>query len=94
MDVEKTIEFILEQQTRFEAGMQALSTSQQETDRRLRSTERLIRRLARLGAAQLEAHDKRLEATEQRQEEDRREFRAFLKRFDDFLLGRGGDGAD
>ena len=62
MDVEKTIEFILEQQTRFEAGMQALSASQQETDRRLRSTERLIRRLARLGAAQLEAHDQRLEA--------------------------------
>ena len=56
MDVEKTIEFILEQQTRFEAGMQALSASQQETDRRLRSTERLIRRLARLGAAQLETH--------------------------------------
>jgi len=92
---------ILEQQTRFEAGMQALSASRQETDRRLRSTERLIRRLARLGAAQLEAHDQRLEAhedrleaMEQRQEEDRREFRAFLKRFDDFLLGRGGDGAD
>jgi len=31
---------------------------------------------------------------EQRQEEDRREFRAFPRRFDDFLLGRGGLGAD
>src|SRR6266536_6617011 len=92
MDVEKTMEFILEQQARFEAGMDELRQSHQ-------ATERLVRRLARWGAARLREHDKRaamheerIKAMEQQREEDRREFQAFLQRFDDFLRGQRGDG--
>jgi NADH:ubiquinone oxidoreductase subunit D len=99
MDVEKTMEFILEQQARFEtnfarfeanfarfeAGMEELRQSHQ-------ATERLVRRLARWGAARLRQHEERMDEMEQRREEDRREFHAFLQRFDDFLRGQRGDG--
>ena len=85
MDVEKTMEFILAQQARFEAGMEELRQSHQ-------ATERLVRRLARWGAARLRQHEERMDEMEQRREEDRREFQAFLQRFDDFLRGQRGDG--
>jgi hypothetical protein len=53
-----------------------------------KTTERLVRRLARWGAARLREHEERMEEMEQRREEERREFRAFLMRFDPFLSGR------
>jgi hypothetical protein len=103
MDVEKTIEFLLEQQARldaslaaftakFEAGMEELQKSQ-------KATERLINAFAKAASAQLELHqarldglDKRLDAQDKRLEAQEREFKAFLDRFDAFLKGRSGNG--
>jgi len=99
MDVEKTMEFILEQQARFEANFARFEVGMEELRQSHQATERLVRRLARLGAARLREHDKRadmheerIKAMEHQREQDRREFQAFLQRFDDFLRGQRGDG--
>jgi hypothetical protein len=98
MDVEKTIQFLLEQQAKFEAslatakanfdaGMEELRKSQQ-------ATERLINAFARAGQAQIELHQSRLDNPDRHLETQEQEFRAFLDRFDAYLRGRGnGHGA-
>jgi hypothetical protein len=89
MDVEKTIQFILEQQARFEssfkAGMDELRQSQ-------RATERLINAFAKAGEAQIELHRARLDGLDHRLQADEERFQAFLKRFDAFLQGQQGNG--
>jgi hypothetical protein len=96
MDIEKTIEFLMEQQAKFdtsfatfkagfETGMEELRQSQQ-------ATERLINAFAKAGAAQIELHRARLESLERRQEADEQRFQAFLDRFDAFLRGQQGNG--
>jgi hypothetical protein len=92
MDVEKTMEFILEQQARFETNFARFEAGMEELRQSHQATERLVRRLARWGAARLRQHEERMDEMEQRREEDRREFKAFLQRFDDFLRGQRGDG--
>ncbi len=96
MDIEKTIQFLIEQQAKFDssfkAGMEELRQSQ-------RATERLINAFAKAGEAQIELHrarldslERRLEADEHRLEADEQRFQAFLERFDAFLQGRQGNG--
>ena len=85
MDIEKTIEFLLAQQAKFETGMEELRQSQQ-------ATERLINAFAKAGAAQIELHRARLDSVERRLEADEQRFQAFLDRFDAFLRGQRGNG--
>ena len=80
MDVEKTIAFLLEQQVRFEAGMEELRQNQAATERDA---------FARAGQAQIELHRERLDSMERHIETQEREFKAFLDRFDAFLRGQG-----
>ena len=95
MDIEKTMEFILEQQAEFAAR---LTTSAQQIET-LGQAVRDLLRVATLQSERLDAHDRRLEAQEKRLEaqEKRSEafeqrFDQFLERFDAFLRGRGGNG--
>ena len=92
MDIEKTIEFLMEQQAKFESAMTELRQSQQ-------ATERLINAFAKAGAAQIELHrarldsvERRLDSVERQREADEQRFQAFLDRFDAFLRGQRGDG--
>jgi hypothetical protein len=92
VDIEKTIEFLLAQQAKFETGMEELRQSQQ-------ATERLINAFAKAGAAQIELHrarldsvERRLDSVERQREADEQRFQAFLDRFDAFLRGQRGDG--
>lgn len=96
MEIEKTIEFLMEQQAKFEArfatfeasfeaGMDELRQSQQ-------ATERLINAFAKAGAAQIELHRARLDSLERRLEAHEQRFQAFLDRFDAFLRGQQGNG--
>lgn len=100
MDVERTIQFLLEQQAKFEASLAAskanFDAGMEELRKSQQATERLINAFARAGQAQIELHqarldsmDKRLETQEKRLEAQEREFKAFLDRFDNFLRGRG-----
>lgn len=89
MDIEKAIEFLMEQRAKFDvtfkAGMEELRQSQQ-------ATERLIDAFAKAGAAQIELHRARLDSLETRLEADEQRFQAFLDRFDAFLRGQQGNG--
>jgi hypothetical protein len=85
LDIEKTIEFLMEQQAKFESAMTELRQSQQ-------ATERLINAFAKAGAAQIELHRARLDSVERRLEADEQRFQAFLDRFDAFLRGQRGNG--
>ena len=71
MDVERTMEFILEQQARNQSMMAEVITAQRNSDRRLDRLERTVTRLARLGLKarsianrRLDEHDKWLAAAE------------------------------
>jgi septation ring formation regulator EzrA len=90
MDIEKNIEFIIEQQARFETNLQKLLDSQAETDRRIRTTERVVRAFIRAGNAQVELHWERMDALERRMDDMDQRFQAFLERFDAFLRGSAG----
>jgi len=102
MDIEKTMEFILEQQGEFAAHIGDLREQQLELAARqatsaqqieaLRQTVQGLVEVARLQSERLDAHDRRLEAQEKRSEVFERRFDEFLERFDAFLRGRGGDG--
>jgi hypothetical protein len=93
MDVEKTIAFLLENQARFDARLAAFQTKfetdMEEMRKNQAATGRLIDAFARAGQAQIELHRGRLEALEKRMENQEREFKAFLDRFDAYLRGRG-----
>jgi septation ring formation regulator EzrA len=93
VDIEKRIEFIVEQQARFETNLQKLLEAQAETDRRIRATERVVRAFIRAGNAQLELHWERMDALEHRMDAMDQRFQAFLERFDAFLRGsQSGNG--
>ena len=88
MDIEKTMEFILEQQAEF-AAHQATSAQQIEA---LGQAARDLLQVATLQSERLDAHDRRLEAQEKRSQAFEQRFDQFLERFDAFLRGQGGDG--
>lgn len=96
MDVEKTIGFLLENQARFDARLAALLEQQAKFEMGMEAlrkdqaaTQRLIDAFARAGQAQIELHRGRLDGLERRMENQEREFKAFLDRFDAFLRGQG-----
>jgi hypothetical protein len=92
MDVERTIQFLLEQQAAFEARFGRFERSLEEIRDLQRATERLVNLFAKAGAEQIELHRQRLDVLERRQVEDRERFNTFLERFDAYLRGRQGDG--
>ena len=97
MDIEKTIEFLVEQQAdfqaKFEARLTAFETSfgvaMEKLQKRQEATEKLINAFAKAGQAQIELHSARMNGLEKRLETQEREFKAFLDRFDAFLRGQG-----
>ena len=91
MDIEKTMQFIREQQAQFEADLAALNVSLREIRDNQHHTERLINAFAKAGQAQIELHTSRLDGLESRLEVQEREFKAFMNRFDDYRR-RAGNG--
>jgi hypothetical protein len=91
MDIEKTMQFIVEQQAQFEANLAAFNAGMEELRKRQEATEKLINAFAKAGQAQIELHTARLNGLEGRLEIQEREFKAFLDRFDDYLR-RAGNG--
>jgi histidinol dehydrogenase len=95
MDVEKTIQFMVEHQAQFDAKLAAFhekfSADMEELRKRQEATERLINAFAKAGQAQIELHSARLDGLESRLEVQEREFKAFLDRFDAYLR-RAGNG--
>ena len=96
MDIEKTIEFLMEQQAKFETSFR---TGMEELRQNQQATERLINAFAKAGAAQIELHrarldsvERRLDSVERQREADDQRFQAFLDRFDAFLRGQKGNG--
>jgi len=95
MDLEKTMEFILEQQGDFAAHISALREQQAElTARQATSAQQIealgqavrdLLQVATLQSERLDAHDKRLEAQEKRLEAQEKRSEAFERRFDQFL---------
>jgi hypothetical protein len=68
MDVERTMEFILEQQARNQTALAELISAGEKTDRRIDRLERTVARLARLGMkvrskanGRLDEHQRRIE---------------------------------
>jgi uncharacterized damage-inducible protein DinB len=102
MDIEKTMEFILEQQGEFAAHIGALREQQANSARQIDALSQTVQGLvevARLQSERLDAHDrrleaqdKRLEAQEKRSEAFQKRFDQFLERFDTYLRGRGRNG--
>jgi vacuolar-type H+-ATPase subunit E/Vma4 len=92
MDVEKMMQFILDQQAQSEARHAAwkaeFDAGIEELKKRQDATERLINAFARAGQAQIELHTARLDGLDKRLETQERQFQTFLGRFDDFLRGR------
>jgi hypothetical protein len=93
MDVEKTIAFLLENQARFDTRLAAFQAKfeadMEEIRQNQAATERLINAFAKAGQAQIELHQRLLDGLERRMENQEREFKAFLDRFDAFLRGQG-----
>ncbi len=76
MDIQKTMEFILEQQAKTEANLAAMATKMSEretvgaaTDRRLDRLERSLARLARLGVRSRSNINRRMDEYEQYRKE-------------------------
>jgi hypothetical protein len=99
VDVEKTIQFLLENQGKYEAAaaardekhaqeMAELRESHRQTSREIRATQRLMRSLARQGLERIEAIEARQDAMEEQQAAADARFTEFLKRLDAFLQGR------
>ena len=102
MDMEKTMEFILEQQGEFAVHIGELREQQATSAQQIETLGQAVRDLLRVATLQserldahdrrLEAQEKRLEAQEKRSEAFEQRFDQFLERFDAYLRGRGGDG--
>lgn len=90
MDVEKTMQFILDHQAKFEAGMEELRQAQNKTEKGLERLERLVEAYAQAGSIQMQLHRERMDSYEAQQRQHHEEFRAFLKRFDDFIQHQRG----
>jgi predicted TPR repeat methyltransferase len=95
MDIEKTMEFILEQQGAFAGHIDALREQQAEFAARQATSAQQIEALgqaardllqvATLQSERLDAHDSRLEVQEKRLEAQEKRSEAFEQRFDQFL---------
>jgi len=95
VDLEKTMEFILERQGDFAAHISVLREQQAElTARQATSAQQIealgqavrdLLQLATLQSERLDAHDRRLEAQEKRLEAQEKRSEAFERRFDQFL---------
>ena len=95
MDLEKTMEFILERQGDFAAHISVLREQQAElTARQATSAQQIealgqavrdLLQVATLQSERLDAHDRRLEAQEKRLEAQEKRSEAFERRFDQFL---------
>jgi hypothetical protein len=85
MDVEKTMQFILEQQAAFAANLEAERAARVEGDRK--ADERLDALTAAVASLTLnvQAHQASMDNFDAK-------WRDFLDRFDRFLRGQGGDG--
>jgi hypothetical protein len=92
MDIEKTIEFLLERQAKFDAWFASFRTGMEKLRQNQQATERLINAFAKAGSAQIELHRVQLHSVDRRMETDEQRFPAFSGRFDAFLRGRQGDG--
>ncbi len=102
MDVEKTMQFILEQQGDFAAHIGALREQQEKSAQQIERLVELARlhserlealvEVARLQSDGLDCHHRRLQAQEKWSEVFQQRFDQFLERFDAYLRGRGGDG--
>ncbi|HEV2383085.1 MAG TPA: hypothetical protein VG206_25235 [Terriglobia bacterium] len=104
MDVEKTMQFILNHQAKSETEMAALREAQNKTEQGLQRLERLVEAYAQAGSIQMQLHRERMdaheawmsttatrmEAHEAQQKKHEDEFQAFLKRFDDFIRHQRG----
>lgn len=97
MDVEKTMQFILDHQAKFEAGLEELRQAQKKTEQGLDRLQHLVEAYAQAGSIQMQLHRERMDAHEAwmraheaRQEKHEGEFQAFLKRFDDFIRHQRG----
>jgi histidinol dehydrogenase len=98
MDIEKTMQFIIEHQAQLEANLAAFhekfTIEAEALQKRQAATERLINAFAKAGQAQIELHTARLDGLDSRLEVQEREFKAFMNRFDDYLRRAGnGQGA-
>ena len=95
MDMEKTMEFILEQQGEFAVHIGELREQQATSAQQIETLGQAVRdllRVATLQSERLDAHDRRLEAQEKRLEAQERRLEAqekrseaFEQRFDQFL---------
>jgi len=102
MDMQKTMEFILEQQGEFAVHIGELREQQATSAQQIETLGQAVRDLLRVATLQserldahdrrLEAQEKRLEAQEKRSEAFEQRFDQFLERFDAYLRGRGGNG--
>ncbi len=95
MDVEKTMEFILEQQAEFATHIAALREQQANSERRIEALRQSVQGLvevARLQSDGLDSHHRRLQAQEKQSEAFQQQFNQFLERFDAYLRGPGGNG--
>ncbi len=81
MDIEKTMQFILDQQAIFAAGMEAMRQENRERDKRI---DNLISVTASL-ALTAQAHQQSIDRLDQHWQD-------FLRRFDAWLRGQSGDG--
>ncbi len=95
MDIEKTMEFILEQQGAFAGHISELREQQVNSAQQIEALGQAVRDLLQVATLQserldahdrrLEAQEKRLEAQEKRLEAQEKRSEAFEQRFDQFL---------
>ena len=88
MDIERTMEFILDAQAKGEARTAANTEAIAQTDKQLKATANLLRRIARLGARELRRLNEQQRITDQKfaelaesQRITDQKFRAFLESF-------------
>jgi hypothetical protein len=85
MDIEKTMEFILEQQGEFAVHIGALREQQATSTRQIEALSQTVQGLvevARLQSERLDAHDRRLEAHDRRLEAQEKRLEAQDKRLE------------
>jgi hypothetical protein len=95
VDTAKTMQFILDHQAKLETGLEELRQAQHKTERGLARLEKLVEAYAQAGSIQMQLHRERMDRYEADQKEHREEFRAFLKRFEEFIRHqRGTNGSE
>jgi predicted nucleic acid-binding Zn-ribbon protein len=95
MDIEKTMQFILEQQAQFSLHIQALQQAQSETNHQIQALQQAqgeTNRQIQESQQQIRALITVAGANGQRMDAFEHDFREFLARFDAYLRGDRGDG--